>query len=77
MAICNRVHVDRKAGGNPSRYFRRRGKKLNWKGESHAGRGHISGRVDILKRLLWWKERSGLVTGRMTRSLRRADGVTG
>ena len=50
QSIYNRVHADRKAGGNPWRYLRRRGKKPNWKGGSHAGRGHIPGRVDISRR---------------------------
>ena len=50
QSIYNRVHADRKAGGNPWRYLRRRGKKPNWKGGSHAGRGHIPGRGDISQR---------------------------
>ena len=50
QSIYNRVHADRKAGGNPWRYLRRRGKKPNRKGGSHAGRGHIPGRGDISQR---------------------------
>ena len=50
QSIYNRVHADRKAGGNLWRYLRRRGKKPNWKGGSYAGRGHIPGRIDISQR---------------------------
>ena len=32
------------------RHLRRRGKKPNWRGGRHAGRGHIPGRVDIAQR---------------------------
>ena len=46
----NFVHADRKAGGDLWTTLRRRGKKPNWKGGSHAGRGHIPGRVDISER---------------------------
>lgn len=50
QSIYNRVHADRRAGGTLWRHLRRRGKKPNWKGGSHAGRGHIPGRVDISQR---------------------------
>ena len=50
QSIYNYVHTDRKAGGNLWQCLRRRGKKPNWKGGSHAGRGHIPGRVDISQR---------------------------
>lgn len=48
--IYDRVHEDRKAGGDLYKHLRRRGKKPSWKGGKHAGRGHIPGRVDILER---------------------------
>ena len=46
----NFVHADRRAGGDLWTKHRRRGKKPNKKGKSHAGRGHIPGRVDISER---------------------------
>ena len=45
--IYNFVHADRRAGGDLWTKLRRRGKMPNWKGKSHAGRGHIPDRVDI------------------------------
>ena len=48
--IYNFVHADRRAGGDLWTKLRRRGKKPNKKGKSHAGRGHIPGRVDISER---------------------------
>ncbi len=44
------VRADRPAGGDGYRYLRRRGKKPNWRGGRHAGRGHLPGRVDIAER---------------------------
>ena len=54
--IYQHVRVDRRAGGTLYLYLylylhlRRRGKKPNWRGGRHAGRGHIPGRVDIAER---------------------------
>ncbi len=48
--IYRHVRADREAGGTLYRCLRRRGKKPNWKGGRHAGRGHIPGRVDISER---------------------------
>ena len=48
--IYNHVHADKKAGGDLFQCLRRRGKKPNFKGKSHAGRGHIPNRVDISDR---------------------------
>ena len=48
--IYRYVRADRQSGGTLHRCLRRRGKKPNWKGGRHAGRGHIPGRVDISKR---------------------------
>ncbi len=42
--------ADRKAGGGLFPLLRRRGKKPNWRGGRHSGRGHIPGRVDISER---------------------------
>ena len=39
--IFNVIHADRRTGGDLWTNLRRRGKKLNWKGGRHAGRGHI------------------------------------
>jgi len=46
--ICRQVKADRKAGGELYLCLRRRGKKPNWRGGRHAGRGHIPCRVDIV-----------------------------
>ncbi len=48
--ICQHVRGDRRAGGTLYLHLRRRGKKPNWRGGRHAGRGHIPGRVDIADR---------------------------
>ncbi len=48
--IYRHVRADRKSGGQLYLLLRRRGKKPNWKGGRHAGRGHIPGRVDISER---------------------------
>jgi len=48
--IYRHVRRDRRAGGDLYRCLRRRGRKPNWKGGRHAGRGHIPGRVDISER---------------------------
>ena len=59
--IYRHVWTDRKAGGGLWRHLRRRGKKPNRKGGSHAGRGCIPGRVDISERpaVVEAKERVG------------------
>ena len=59
--IYMRIHADREAGGDLWKSLRRRGKRPNWKGGSHAGRGHIPGRVDISERpaVVEKKERIG------------------
>ncbi len=59
--IYTHVRADRKAGGGLYRFLRRRGKKPNWKGGRHAGRGHIPDRVDISERpaVVEAKERTG------------------
>ncbi len=44
------VRADRKAGGGLFLLLRRRGRKPNWRGGRHSGRGHIPGRVDISER---------------------------
>ncbi len=44
------LKADRKAGGGLFPLLRRRGKKPNWRGGRHSGRGHIPGRVDISER---------------------------
>ncbi len=44
------VRADRQAGGTRYRCLRRRGKKPNWRGGRHAGRGHIPDRVDLAER---------------------------
>ncbi len=44
------LKADRKAGGGLFPLLRRRGKKPNWRGGRHSGRGHIPGRVDIPER---------------------------
>ena len=61
QSIYTRVHADWRAGGTLWQHLRRRGKKPNWKGGRHAGRGHIPGRVDISKRpaVVEKKERIG------------------
>ncbi len=46
------VRADRPAGGDLYRCLRCRGKKPNWRGGRHAGRGHLPGRVDIAERPL-------------------------
>ncbi len=48
--IYERVKADRKAGGRLFLLLRRRGRKPNWRGGRHSGRGHIPGRVDISER---------------------------
>ncbi len=48
--IYQHVRADRRTGGTLYRHLRRRGKKPNWRGGRHAGRGHIPGRVDIGER---------------------------
>ncbi len=48
--IYERVKADRKAGGRLFPLLRRRGRKPNWRGGRHSGRGHIPGRVDISER---------------------------
>ena len=48
--IYDRIRGDRKAGGDLWKSLRRRGKKRNWRGGRHAGRGHIPNRVDISER---------------------------
>ncbi len=48
--IYERLKADRKAGGRLFLLLRRRGKRLNWRGGRHSGRGHIPGRVDISER---------------------------
>ena len=50
MRIYEYVRTDRKAGGSLYKLLRRRGKKPNWRGGRHAGRGRIPGRVDISER---------------------------
>ncbi len=44
------VRADRKAGGRLFLLLRRRGRKPNWRGGRHSGRGHIPGRMDISER---------------------------
>ncbi len=44
------LRADRKAGGELFPLLRRRGKKPNWRGGRHSGRGRIPGRVDISER---------------------------
>ncbi len=41
------VRADGKAGGGLFPLLRRRGKRPNWRGGRHSGRGHIPGHVDI------------------------------
>ncbi len=48
--ICQYIRRNRKEGGDLYRLLRRRGKKPNWRGGRHAGRGHIPARVDISER---------------------------
>ena len=48
--IYDRIRADRKAGGDLWKSLRRRGKKRNWRGGRHAGRGHIPDRGDISER---------------------------
>ena len=48
--IYEHVKADRKAKGSLFLPLRRRGRKPNWKGGRHSGRGHIPGRVDIPER---------------------------
>ena len=48
--IYDRIRADRGNGGGLWKHLRRRGKKPNWKGGRHSGRGHIPGRVDISER---------------------------
>ncbi len=44
------LRADRKAGGGLFPLLRRRGRKPNWRGGRHSGRGRIPGRVDIPER---------------------------
>ena len=59
--IYRHIRQDRKAGGLLYQQLRRRGKKPNWKGGRHSGRGHIPGRIDISQRpeVVDQKERLG------------------
>ena len=59
--IYRYVRQDRREGGQLYRHLRRRGKKPNWKGGRHSGRGHIPGRQDISLRpeVVEQKERLG------------------
>ena len=67
MRIYEYVRTDRKAGGSLYKLLRRRGKKPNWRGGRHAGRGRIPG-VSISVSGLRSSNRSrGSVTGRRTR----------
>ena len=56
--IYQKIREDRKAGGDLYRCLRRRGRKPNWRGGRHAGRGHIPGRVDIAERPAIVEEKS-------------------
>ena len=56
--IYRHVRADRRAGGDLYQNLRRRGKKPNWRGGRHAGRGHIPGRVDIAERPSVMEEKS-------------------
>ncbi len=47
---CRHIRADRKVGGRLYLFLRRRGKRPNWKGGRHSGRGHIPDRVDISER---------------------------
>ncbi len=59
--IYQHVRADRKAGGRLFLFLRRRGKKPNWKGGRHSGRGRIPDRTDISERpeIVEAKERIG------------------
>ncbi len=59
--IYQHVRADRKAGGRLYLFLRRRGKKPNWKGGRHSGRGRIPNRMDISERpeIVEAKERIG------------------
>ena len=59
--IYQYVRQDRREGGQLYQQLRRRGKKPNWKGGRHSGRGHIPGRQDISLRpeVVDQKERLG------------------
>ena len=59
--ICQHVRADRKAGGRLYLFLRRRGRKPNWKGGRHSGRGRIPDRTDISERpeIVEAKERVG------------------
>ena len=48
--IYRYIRADRAAGGQLFRYLRRCGRKPNWRGGRHSGRGHIPGRQDISQR---------------------------
>lgn len=56
--IYRYIRADRKAGGSLYKHLRRRGKKPNWRGGRHAGRGSIPGRVDISERPAVVEEKS-------------------
>ncbi len=56
--IYRQVRADREEGGDLYLHLRRRGRKPNWKGGRHAGRGHIPGRVDIAERPAVVEEKS-------------------
>jgi len=68
--IYERVRADRKAGGDLWRTLRRRGRKPNWKGGRHSGRGHIPDRVDI-------SERPAVVDEKGRLGDREVDTITG
>ncbi len=59
--IYQHVRADRKAGGRLFLFLRRRGRKPNWKGGRHSGRGRIPDRTDISERpeIVEAKERIG------------------
>ncbi len=57
-------------GGSPLTHLRRRGRKWNWQGGHHAGRGHIPGRRDI-------PEPSEIVDRKVRIGDREADTVIG
>ena len=68
--IYEHVRADRRAGGSLFLFLRRRGKRPNWKGGRHSGRGHIPGRVDI-------SERPGIVEAKERVGDREADTIIG
>ncbi len=56
--IYPHIRAGRQAGGTLHQCLRRRGKKPNWRGGRHAGRGHIPDRVDIAERPTMVEEKS-------------------